>query len=70
MAEKARLKADWLVPLPEKFDGKQAMMIGTAGLTAMLCVQALIDADVKPEDGEILVTGASGGVGCCCDFTF
>ncbi|PSW55715.1 acrylyl-CoA reductase (NADPH) [Photobacterium leiognathi] len=63
MAEKARLNADWLVPLPQKFDGKQAMMIGTAGLTAMLCVQAIVDADVKPEDGEILVTGASGGVG-------
>ncbi|MGF1683388.1 MDR family oxidoreductase [Photobacterium minamisatsumaniensis] len=63
MAEKARLKADWLVPLPANLDGKQAMMVGTAGLTAMLCVQALIDADVKPEAGEVLVTGASGGVG-------
>ncbi|MGF1836217.1 MDR family oxidoreductase [Photobacterium sanguinicancri] len=63
MAEKARLKADWLVPLPKKLDGKQAMMIGTAGLTAMLCVQAIVDAGVKPEAGEILVTGASGGVG-------
>ncbi len=63
MAQKARLKADWLVPLPEALDGKQAMMIGTAGLTAMLCVQALIDAGIKPESGEVLVTGASGGVG-------
>ena len=63
MAEKARLKADWLVPQPEGLNGKQAMMIGTAGLTAMLCVQALVDAGIKPENGEVLVTGASGGVG-------
>lgn len=63
MSEKARLKADWLVPLPKGLDSKKAMMIGTAGFTAMLCVQALIDAGIKPESGEILVTGASGGVG-------
>jgi len=63
MAEKARLKADWLVPQPEGLSGKQAMMIGTAGLTAMLCVQALVDAGIKPAHGEVLVTGASGGVG-------
>ncbi|KKD58517.1 quinone oxidoreductase [Grimontia sp. AD028] len=63
MAQKARLKADWLVPLPEKLSGDQAMKIGTAGLTAMLCVQALQDAGITPEKGEILVTGASGGVG-------
>lgn len=69
MAEKARIKADWLVPLPQAsagkkgFDSKQAMMIGTAGFTAMLCVQAILDAGIKPEDGDILVTGASGGVG-------
>ncbi len=63
MAEKARLNGDWLVPLAKGFSSKQAMMIGTAGLTAMLCVQALIDAGVKPESGEVLVTGASGGVG-------
>ena len=63
MAEKANLKADWLVPQPQGISAKQAMMIGTAGLTAMLCVQALVDAGVKPESGEILVTGASGGVG-------
>ncbi|MBD1559230.1 oxidoreductase [Vibrio sp. S9_S30] len=63
MAQRARLKADWLVPLPSGLSSKQAMMAGTAGLTAMLCVQAIIDGDVKPEDGEILVTGASGGVG-------
>ncbi len=63
MAEKASLKADWLVPLPQGLDGKQAMMIGTAGLTAMLCVQALLDSGVTPEKGPVLVTGASGGVG-------
>ncbi|PKG40218.1 acrylyl-CoA reductase (NADPH) [Psychromonas sp. Urea-02u-13] len=63
MAEKASLKADWLVPQPAGMSSKQAMMIGTAGLTAMLCVQALVDAGVTPESGEILVTGASGGVG-------
>ncbi|KJY70370.1 MDR family oxidoreductase [Vibrio nigripulchritudo] len=63
MAQKASLKADWLVPLPKGLSSKQAMMVGTAGLTAMLCVQAILDGGVKPEDGEILVTGASGGVG-------
>lgn len=63
MAEKARLKADWLVPLPKGLEAINAMKIGTAGLTAMLCVQALVDAGVKPGAGEVLVTGASGGVG-------
>ncbi|WP_375752073.1 MDR family oxidoreductase [Vibrio sp. HN007] len=63
MAEKAKLKADWLVPLPKGLTSKKAMMIGTAGFTAMLCVQAILDSGAKPEDGEILVTGASGGVG-------
>ncbi|MFY2510079.1 MDR family oxidoreductase [Vibrio pectenicida] len=63
MAQRARLNADWLVPLPSGLSSKQAMMIGTAGLTAMLCVQALIDAGIEPESGEILITGASGGVG-------
>lgn len=63
MAQRARLKADWLVPLPQGIDSKKAMMVGTAGFTAMLCVQALLDAGIKPEHGEILVTGASGGVG-------
>lgn len=63
MAEKASLKADWLVPQPAGLTARQAMMIGTAGFTAMLCVQAILDSGVKPEDGEILVTGASGGVG-------
>lgn len=63
MAEKARLKSEWLVPLPQGIDSKKAMMVGTAGFTAMLCVQALVDAGIKADDGEILVTGASGGVG-------
>ncbi|MTI13963.1 acrylyl-CoA reductase (NADPH) [Sansalvadorimonas verongulae] len=63
MAGKARVKASQLVKMPEGLDSQKAMAIGTAGLTAMLCVMALEDAGVKPEDGEILVTGASGGVG-------
>lgn len=63
MAQKARVKADWLVPMPQGLDSKKAMTIGTAGLTAMLCVQALADAGIRPEQGEVLVTGASGGVG-------
>ncbi|PJC85108.1 oxidoreductase [Vibrio sp. HA2012] len=63
MAEKACLKADWLVPQPKELDAKKSMMIGTAGFTAMLCVQALLDGGVNPDDGEVLVTGASGGVG-------
>tara|TARA_R110001583_G_scaffold42029_2_gene133617 strand:+ start:20790 stop:21770 length:981 start_codon:yes stop_codon:yes gene_type:complete len=63
LAEKASLKADWLVPLSTGLSTDKAMKVGTAGFTAMLCVQALIDAGIKPEDGEILVTGASGGVG-------
>ncbi len=63
LAQKARLKGDWLVPLPQAFTPRQAMAIGTAGYTASLCVQALIDAGVTPEQGEILVTGATGGVG-------
>lgn len=63
LAEKARVKADWLVPMPDDCDAAKAMQIGTAGLTAMLCVQALQQAGIKPSDGDILVTGASGGVG-------
>ncbi|WP_323078177.1 acrylyl-CoA reductase family protein, partial [Aeromonas hydrophila] len=59
----ARVKADWLVPLPAGLDERQAMCIGTAGLTAMLCVLALEEAGVTPQSGEILVTGAAGGVG-------
>ncbi|QFT63690.1 acryloyl-CoA reductase [Roseivivax sp. THAF30] len=60
-AEKARVKADWLVPLPEGLDTRQAMAVGTAGFTAMLAVMALEDHGIK--DGPVLVTGASGGVG-------
>ena len=63
LAEKARLKGDWLVPLPAAFAERQAMAIGTAGYTAMLCVLALEKHGIKPTDGEILVTGANGGVG-------
>ncbi|MFA5938893.1 MAG: MDR family oxidoreductase [Sinimarinibacterium sp.] len=63
LAQKARLKGDWLVPLPAGFSSRQAMSIGTAGYTASLCVEALVTHGVKPEQGEILVTGATGGVG-------
>ncbi len=63
LAQKARLKGDWLVHLPEAFTTRQAMAIGTAGYTAMLCVLALEDHGVTPASGEILVTGATGGVG-------
>ena len=63
LAQKARLNADWLVPLPSAFTSKQAMAIGTAGYTAMLAVQALERHGLAPSDGEVLVTGASGGVG-------
>ncbi|REJ83834.1 MAG: oxidoreductase [Acidobacteria bacterium] len=63
MAQKARVKGDWLVPLPKSLDSRQAMAIGTAGYTAMLCVLALEDHGVTPERGEVLVTGAAGGVG-------
>jgi len=63
LAEKARLKGDWLVKLPRAFTPRQAMAIGTAGYTAMLCVLALEDHGVKPAAGEVLVTGATGGVG-------
>ena len=63
LAERARLKGQWLVPRPAHFSAKQAMAIGTAGYTAMLCVMALERHHVKPGDGEVLVTGATGGVG-------
>lgn len=63
LAQKAKVKGDWLVALPIEFTSRQAMMIGTAGYTAMLCVMALESHGVFPEDGEILVTGANGGVG-------
>jgi acrylyl-CoA reductase (NADPH) len=63
LAEQARVKGDWLVRLPAGFSPRQAMAIGTAGYTAMLCVMALEKHGVQPGDGEILVTGANGGVG-------
>ncbi|MCB1858496.1 MAG: oxidoreductase [Gammaproteobacteria bacterium] len=62
-AELARVQAGWLVPMPEGMDAVQAMVIGTAGLTAMLCVMALEDGHVTPDKGTVIVTGASGGVG-------
>ena len=63
LAQKSRLQSEWLVPIPDAFDTKQAAAIGTAGYTAMLCVLALEEHGVTPENGPILVTGASGGVG-------
>ncbi len=62
-AQKQKLKAQWLVRVPEAFSLEETMAIGTAGYTAMLCVLALQDWGVKPDDGPIVVTGAAGGVG-------
>ncbi|MGE8149902.1 MDR family oxidoreductase [Pseudomonas vancouverensis] len=63
LAQKARLNGDWLIPLPKAFSAAQAMAIGTAGYTAMLCILALEHNGVTPVQGEVLVTGANGGVG-------
>lgn len=63
LGQRARIKGDWLVSLPSKFSTRQAMAIGTAGYTAMLCVLALERHDITPASGEILVTGSNGGVG-------
>lgn len=63
LARQARVKGDWLVPLPDGISLKQAMAIGTAGYTAMLCVLALEKQGIRPEMGEVVVTGAAGGVG-------
>jgi acrylyl-CoA reductase (NADPH) len=63
LAQLARVKGDWLILLPPLFTTRQAMAIGTAGYTAMLCVLALERHGLTPDSGEILVTGASGGVG-------
>ena len=63
LAQKARLKGDWLIHRPAAFSARQAMAIGTAGYTAMLCVMALEKHRVSPAQGEVLVTGAGGGVG-------
>lgn len=62
-AQKARVRGEWLVPLPEGLDTRQAMAVGTAGFTAMLAVMALEDHGLTPGAGEVLVTGAAGGVG-------
>lgn len=63
LCQKARLSADWLIKLPSSLSPKQAMAVGTAGYTAMLCVIALEKNGVTPDKGEVLVTGANGGVG-------
>lgn len=63
LAQKARLNGDWLVQLPDAFNAQQAMAVGTAGYTAMLCILALEKNGVTPDAGEIIVTGAAGGVG-------
>ncbi len=63
LAQKARLKGDWLIHRPAAFSARQAMAIGTAGYTAMLCMMALEKHGVTPGQGEVLVTGAGGGVG-------
>ena len=63
LAQLASVKSEWLIPLPKAFRPKQSLAIGTAGYTAMLCIMALQKHGLKPADGEILVTGAAGGVG-------
>jgi acrylyl-CoA reductase (NADPH) len=63
LAQKARVKGDWLVKLPRGITARESMAIGTAGFTAMLCVMALEDRGIAPKSGDILVTGATGGVG-------
>lgn len=62
-SQKARVKGDWLVPLPAGIEARQAMAVGTAGFTAMLAIMALEDHGLKPGNGPVLVTGAAGGVG-------
>jgi acrylyl-CoA reductase (NADPH) len=62
-AERARVKGDWLVPLPEGMSARDAMAVGTAGYTAMLCVMALERHGISPDRGPVVVTGAAGGVG-------
>ena len=62
-AELARVSGDWLVPVPKGWTPADCMAVGVAGYTAMLCVMALEEQGVKPADGEVLVTGAAGGVG-------
>jgi len=62
-SQRQRVRSEWLVPLPDGLDALDAMTLGTAGLTAMLCVMTLEEAGVKPDAGPVLVSGASGGVG-------
>ena len=62
-SQRARMKSEWLVPVPDAFTNQQAMAIGTAGYTAMLCVMALQRHGVTPDSGDVVVTGAAGGVG-------
>lgn len=63
-AEYIRVPADWVVPLPAELSLEESMILGTAGFTAAQCVQALLTNGIRPDDGEIVVTGATGGVGC------
>ena len=63
LAQRAKVKGDWLIKLPASMPARRAMIIGTAGYTSMLCIMALEKYGVRPNDGDILVTGASGGVG-------
>lgn len=63
LSQKARLNGDWLIPMPDQLSSRQAMAIGTAGYTAMLCLLALERHGLSPSSGEVLVTGANGGVG-------
>jgi len=63
LAERARVRSEWLIRLPDSFPTRQAMQIGTAGYTAMLSVMALEEAGVVPDSGDVIVTGAGGGVG-------
>lgn len=63
LSQKAKVNSDWLIPLPKNISPMQAMSIGTAGYTAMLCIIALENNGISPQSGKILVTGATGGVG-------
>ncbi|MFQ5958909.1 MAG: MDR family oxidoreductase, partial [Alphaproteobacteria bacterium] len=62
-AQRARVNSQWLVPMPESLDSRRAMALGTAGFTAMLCIMALEEHGLEPDAGEVLVSGAAGGVG-------
>ena len=66
-SQKARVKADWLIKLPDHMRNDEAMAIGTAGFTAMLCVLELEHRDIDPKDGDVVVTGAAGGSCDCCE---